>query len=441
MYAPLGKHTRVGDLSGERVLNYSARPGDGASQLYLVGRHGLKRAFNPGEHVIDMIEMGGELYALALDGLYKISRGAASRVGSILVQPGAYIAANATQIAITTGGRYYVYDGTKLEEISTGAVSNPQAVVYADRRFVVSGSASMRDDAITVSALGDGKTFDALDFAFAESEPDRIVGLATLQGLVYAFGQKTIEIFYNSNAADFPYSVNPGSTVKLGCRSGASIATAEDAIYWIGEDNRVRRTQGVATEIVSTRESEEQIAPSEIYNGFICNNRQHKYYVVRLSGRPAQALDLSTGLWSEFSSRALHDPWIATCSYIFNSTEYIGTEKGSICTVGGWNDDGEVIRAEVFGTPIANNGEWFSVNKMRCAFVTGREDIARPAEVVLQVSRDRINWSNSLTRSLGSRGEYRKGVEWHALGAFEDGQLRLWITDEVNRDLEGVALS
>jgi hypothetical protein len=347
--------------------------------------------------------------------------------------------ASATEIAIVTNGKYYICDGTTTTEYATGSVTSPVDVAFLDGYFCVIGTATARKDALTVSGIDDGTTFGALDYVFAESSPDDLVGIVADHGELWLNGTKSTEIFYNSGAASFPFQRNAGARIERGCRNGATLTKADNSVFWVSEDGEVLRSSGIAPQVISTREVEESLLGNGIDRAFVFKDRGHKFLAVSTISGPTWCYDMTTGMWTEFSTGVNHGRWIAQCAYWLDGVQYIGTTTGKVCTQAGYNDDGSVIRTEIISIPIVRGGEYFSVNKIHANFNTGDTDIGRTPKVALQMSDDGVTWGNEDWSDLGGLGEHMARVTWHGKGAFRWAQARIWITDEVSRDFIGGA--
>lgn len=72
----------------------------------------------------------------------------------------------------------------------------------------------------------------------AQSMPDNGVGLARYRNLVAAFGDRSLEFFYNAgNSSGSPLSPVQGSVRRVGAlrlSTGASIMNVGDTVYWLG---------------------------------------------------------------------------------------------------------------------------------------------------------------------------------------------------------------
>lgn len=447
MLAPFAKQYSAGlnDLgfSGERVLNYYLRPQEGVSQANLIGRFGAVEYADTdlGQKVRAMCVMGGNLYAAAGSALWKITEGSATNVGGI-PDGATTMAASADELAIVAGGKYYLYDGTTTSEYSTGSVSDAVGVAYMDGYFIVAGSAGGRGDAITISDLDNGKIFNALDFAFAESNPDALVGILRDHGELWLIGERSVELFYNSGDADFPFQRNVGAVIEQGCGTGSTIAKADNAVFWVRGDGAVLRSPGSTPQIISSAQVQEALAGAEIETAFTFSEGGSEFYAVRRVGGTTFVHDMRTGLWHERSTGLEEGPWTCTCRETYGGVEYFGTATGKIVTLSRdvFTDDGEVIEALATSQPIVKGGDFFRVNKVHLNIRGGVGGIGRQPRVMMQTSRDGRNWSTEKWRDLGAVGEYYRRAVWHALGVFRRFQIRIRITDAVPRDIYGVSI-
>ncbi len=427
--------------SGERLVNWFLRPADSLSAGVLIGRSGLdSQAAGLGGAVRAMVAFQGDLIAVAGGTVWRWDGTTLSDVGSVADAPTS-IAASGSQIAIVAGGTYSICDGTNTAAYSTGAITDPVGVAFQDGYFLVIGESGGRSDALTVSALDDGTSFNALDFAFAENAPDKLLAIQSDHGEVWLFGSRTTEIWFNSGDPDFPFQRNQGALIERGCGSVQTVDKEDNAVFWLGQDNVVYRSAGMSPEVISTREIEEQIAASTIENGFTFNDRGHKFYALRRAGDTTLCFDLTTGGWSERASGLNHAPWICTAQAVVDGTEYFGTDDGHIVTQSAatYTDKGDRFESLAVSAPVVQRGNWFTVNRMHLEIETGETRVPEPAEIVMQTSKDGRNWSREKWRDLGDIGRYDKRVTWHALGAFRRFQVRLRITEPVGRDVYGVA--
>ncbi|MGH1414842.1 MAG: hypothetical protein ACRBB0_15245 [Pelagimonas sp.] len=425
------------------MINYFAHISDGASPLVLFGRGGLVEYadLGTGADVRAIATMGGAQYAVSDGRVWKITAATATEIGSV-ADGETHMAASFDELAIVSGGRYYICDGTGVTEYTTGAVTSATGVAFLDGYFIVTGEAAGRADALTVSSLDDGTTFDALEFAYAESNPDALVGLIADHNELWAFGTDTVQVFYNSGELTFPFTPNKGALIEQGCVSGASIAKADNAVFWVTPDGKVGRSFGSGPEWIDTAEIRRELSESTISGAYTFSERGHEFYAIRRTEGTTLVVDLKTGLWHERAAGLSGGPWGATCGHTFGGVEYFGTSDGRVATIGEdtYTDFGEVLAAEAVSPIVENSGQPFRVARLHLDISGGGDDIDRTPQVMLQSTRDGFNWGEEHWRDLAGPGQYGKRVTWHALGQFRRGAIRVRITDPVSRDIHGVAV-
>ena len=476
MLVPFAQQSNAEEYSGERLLNYFLRvePSGSISPGVLIARAGLFANVNTGGRVRNMIEMAGDIYAVSGGFVFKydISAGTIASLGSVTDNAQVSMAENGQEVAIVTANTYYICDGSTVTSYSTGAMTNPQWVVYVDGYFVLSGTVAGRDDGITISALDDGTTFDALEFAFAENAPDAIRGLAVLNTRVWAFGAQTVEKFWNSGNASFPFEVSKSETLDKGILNGRCWAKLDNSLCWIGDDKIVYRSGGGTPQVISTPSIKEALDASTIEDCYAFFDRGHEFFAIRRTEATTLCYDVTTGLWNERSTGLGEREWIPTCVEKVAGVQYYGTDTGKIC-VGVralWQDDGTVINGEAISVPVMRNASEFSIDEINMRAVTPNQTVGAgtvedyletedeepilteggepievllgieaPPQIMLQMSDNGVEWGLEQWEYLGDIGEYNRELLWTAQGMFTRAQMRVRVTDAVARDLYGVA--
>lgn len=78
-------------------------------------------------------------------------------------------------------------------------------------------------------------TIEALNFATAESYPDKIVSLQVLQDTLWFIGQKSTEVWYATGAPDLPFSPVSGRTYDRGALDG-TVVNIKGTLYLVDQD-------------------------------------------------------------------------------------------------------------------------------------------------------------------------------------------------------------
>jgi hypothetical protein len=451
MLSPLATKTqrapgRIG-FSGEQLVNYLPEPKEGGvSPLMLAGREGCTElvTLTAGKPVRGIIEMDGKLYASCGGRLWEVSTAGATSDFGALPDAHARMAGNGTQVAIATDGRYYVATSTGVEIITPGALPDRQQdVAFSDQFIIVAGSTPGRDDGLTISGLNDAASFDAIDIAFAEDEPDRIVALQKQGQYIWVLGSRGYEVFFNSGDPAFPFQPTGTISGNHGCKSRESVCTVNDVIFWVRPDGGVMAAGDFAPQNVALPEIMQIFADHPVLSSFGATDRGHEIAVWRFADRPSLVYDVTAGAWTEYATGADFGPWLATCAATVDGVQYLGTSDGRIVTRSRlvYDDAGLVLPARAVSIPVSVPGEYFAISRLVVQIAGGSASIGRTPEAMIETSRDGQAWTRGRWVKLGNAGEHYKRARLHGLGAFRDRfQFRVTITDPVERDIYGVSL-
>jgi Phage stabilisation protein. len=252
------------------------RPGEGVSEANLIARSGLVNFADVSSESIRAIQqMGGDLYAASKGRMWKITTaGVVTELGTIDDGP-TTLASNGSEVGIVTNGKYYLCDGSTVTPVAISAMPEVYDITFMDGYFVLVGSTGTRNDAITISGLYDGLTFDAGDIAFSEADPDGAVAILRNGEDLWVFNESTYEIFYNSGNADFPFEPRGTGSGTYGCLSSVAVALSNDMPFWIRPDGAVMMGQGYVGQNISTPEIQELIADSTVEGMSVFTDRSH----------------------------------------------------------------------------------------------------------------------------------------------------------------------
>jgi len=236
--------------------------------------------------ILAMIEFGGAVMAVSNDEVYRIdSNGNETLVGSIsFLSPSVACSKNRYQAIFVTDSGAWVSNGTSLTQVTDPDYPGSLVVDYLGGYFIFAIPDSQQ---FYVSAIDNGSSYDALDFAQAESNVDDIVTLIVDHEEVWLFGTDTTEIWYNSGTSDFPFARRQGATMEVGCAARQSVALADNTIFWLGRNQSgsgvVYRADGYNPQIISNRGIEYEISQMDQIDDAIAYAYQdsgHTFYVL-----------------------------------------------------------------------------------------------------------------------------------------------------------------
>lgn len=400
-----------GDLPTLPVVNaYAEEAPTEARKVVLQSRPGLVDAGAMGGVAVNALfrrdgVLGGALFGVSGSSLYI----GATRLGTVSGEGPLSLAGYENFLFIAGGGSLHGYDGTNLQAIITPDNFGVIKALIAASRLVV-----IRQDTGQFYWSGVLETdLNALDFATAENQPDRLLDALFVDDTLLLFGAETIEWWANTRDSDLPFSPIEGRVIERGIRATGCASQIGSSFAWVTNHNEV--CLGSEDGVISTPGLQARIAASETVRLFTFDIDGMDFLALRLDAE-TQVWNRRSGTWSEFASHGQSN-WIAQCHAggVFGSAI-----DGRVLKWGdGHTDLGGVLERR-FRAGLAMDGGGVRVNnlRLRCnvgqsPFLTG--PYAEP-EVEMRLSDDGQTWSEWEAESLGEQGDYEAQPEWRALG-------------------------
>jgi hypothetical protein len=354
-----------------------------------------------------------------------------------------YFADNGTQIMLVDGLNGYIYnvDTLAFTKITDPDFPGAASVAFSDGFFVVNKPGTAE---FYISALYDGLSWDALDFATAESDPDNMVRLIVDSGQLVLFGDKTTELWGNSGAADFPYARIGSAAIEWGLAAKNSLVKFQDSLIFLRK-NRLGQVQvavmaGGQSQAVSTPEMDyniSQYAAVSDATGFAYMLSGHPFYQINFPTPNVSWLyDGQSKCWSKlqygYSGRhraELHFQLLSK-SYV---TDY---ENGKVYRFSEnlYSDDGATIvrefvsRHQAMGNYMHFGQLWLEMEG-GVGLQTGQ---GTTPQLMMQISRDGGHeWGPEIWRDIGAVGKYKARAIFNRLGRARDWLFKFRVTDPV----------
>lgn len=157
------------------------------------------------------------------------------------------MATDGINVLTCTNGRLWATTGSSTTEITSSLPFPAGAVCFLNGYFVVS---AFQSNVFFISGLN-ALTWDPLDFATCEGGSSSIYGCLSIHLDVWFFCHDTIEVWYLSGAADFPFQRQQGGFLEVGVQSPLSHVKCDNSVYWVGNDRKVYMADGYAPRKVS----------------------------------------------------------------------------------------------------------------------------------------------------------------------------------------------
>ena len=386
------------------------------------------------------IGLGPVRASLERDGVFSgdrftISGGIAYRdtaaLGSVAGDGVASIAVRGGEVLFNAGGPIYSYNGIDFVEVTFPDDSNVTKVIYSAGYFV---AAEASTGYLFFSAVNNGRSWDALDFFEVESEPDAVFDMVTLDGVLVAGGQDSIEFFAPTGNPDLPYSPIQQRVFEQGVFATGCMVQDDNTFFFVGSD-RILYRNGNVPEALGGDWLVERISQSVTVRLYLLKDQRHKWVVIRLDNE-SWAYDITTGETFELRSYGRLN---FRCGPDFGDDE---TGKiWQFVDFGTDNDEGIVERILTAGERLLEPKSYDSVT-IECEvgttpFLSGA--YAEPT-IEFRTSDDGGNtWTDWETDTLGPQGDYRKVIQYNALGMFSlpGAMFQIRLTDPVPYRVSG----
>lgn len=330
----------------------------------------------------------------------------------------------------------WVYNSSTLDFSRLGSANFDGPVNYVEYMlgfFVFSKSDSNK---FFCSDLRDGYTYDALDFANAESDPDNLTAIKELNGVLYLYGSSTCEQWYapGNTGAGFPFVKVSSSSIQKGCSAPLSVTEFNGALYWIGagvnETPSIWATSGGSPEKVSTPAIDVLINSggieklSQAYQ-MSWASKGHFFITFTVPDVCCVQYDLSTKLWatreSKFNGNVI--PWRASYLVTAYDLQIVGDNIDG--RIGVMDDDiyteyDENIHSYFVAPAFDNGGKPFTINSIELIMETGTCPVGATPEVRLSISSDGgRTFSPDISVEMGETGDYERRLMWDMLGRYD----------------------
>ena len=349
------------------------------------------------------------------------------------------------RLAITSGGRLYLWDSTALLQVTDPDLGTALCVVWVDGRFMTTDG-----DNIVVTELGNDFAVDPLKYGSSEVDPDPIVRLLKLRNEVHALNRYSVEVFANNpGGTGFPFERIPSAQVPRGCVGtnaacvfGETLAmvggAADEAVaVWLVANGTSAKVSTREIDTILSEYTDAELAAIEVEKRF---EKGHDFLYLHLPDETLvfdAAASKETGIpvWFTLDSgpvgRSVYlarhfatRNGITYCGNTVNAT--IGKLDNTVSTHYGANVQHE------FGTAILwNEGNAAILHEMELLALPGRYLIGAAPVVWASYSNDGVTYSQERAVSAGSIGNREKRIGWRSCGTIENWRVQRfrWTSD------------
>jgi hypothetical protein len=467
----LGQRSKSPNLTAQHRLNLyleTQLDADKAS-IAAYGTPGLNLFSSPSGQItrgLHWMETVNLLFVVQRGNLYSVNQsGFVTTIGNLSLTPVLDIAGhvsmanNGTELCIVSGVSAYIYNTSTgawadiknnvnlLTNAAAGLTDpipyNADTVTFLDGRFIVNRPATGQ---FFISALYDGTSWNALDFATAESNPDNLQAVVADKGNLVLFGTSSTEIWGNSGELLFPFARVNGAPSAGGLAARWSLATCKGLQTGLFRNRQgalaVAQLDGYTLNPISTPDIDylfnNYTSPTDAVGfGYTLNGRS--FYQITFQAEDKSWLyDFQSGAWSQLKSWGIARHRGDLCAAFDTLLIVSDYQSGQLYTLDAdaLTDNGEPIERELTsGHVFMPSRNKMTIRRLRVDMEGGTGIISGQGsnpQIMLKVSRDGGHtWGGELWTTFGKIGEFMSRAEWRRLGVARDWVFNLRTTDPV----------
>lgn len=245
---PMGGHRSI-QFSDELTLNMYLDYNESSDRKGCHDFPGLKgwctaTGADRGWHV-----MNTALYKVNSTNLVSVSStGTATTLGTIGGTDRAIFADDGSNLYVVANGSIYRLNGASVSTVTQSVVINPGSIAYINRQFIITGENGL----FGTSDVGDGTTYNALNYAEAEASPDPLFRAYVYSQLLYLAGAKSVEPWWNSGEGNPPFTRQDSALINVGIAGKYAITNTDQYMYWLNDERQFVQSVGSSARSIST---------------------------------------------------------------------------------------------------------------------------------------------------------------------------------------------
>lgn len=423
--------------NAERTVNlYPVSDPQGSDVASLYGTPGLSLFANMGDGPIrgEFFSANERAFAVSGASLYEINSDGSTTSRGVLDSSTGIItlADNGLQLGVCDGSKVYMftYSTNIFNKVTDPDIPIAGGIDFVDGYFVVN---EVNTGKFFISALYDGNSWDPLDFATAESSPDKLVRAVNFVGYIGLFGQRTLEIWRNTGDSLFPFS-RISSATPIGCSAPYSVITVDTSVFWIGGNEQgkciVYKAQGFTPTRISTSPIErilQAVSDPSLLRAWSYQEDGHVFYVITGGDlETSLVFDLNTNLWHErayLNANGTYEQHLgSSCMYAFNKHLVGDRLNGNVYEMSQevYTDNGNPKPWKRVYTHLVDELNPVRYTSLQIGFEVGtalQSGQGSDPTMSLRISKDGAKtWSEYYTKSMGAVGKYQQQVKFRRLG-------------------------
>lgn len=405
----------------------------GRYETYALPTPGWGSAFTTlaaGSVVRGLFEHNDVLYAVAANKFYSIaSNGTATERGTLSTSTGrVYFTGIVDYLIITTGTNGYTYVPSTTTFAQIADADFPQtatSVVDLDEYAIVTKASSNQ---FQISSAGNPTAWASADTAAITSNSGNISRVIVNRHLLWFFGPYSAEIWFNSDAATFPFERVEGTDIDYGLAAKDSLVSTDNNLIFLGQSQQggplVLHMDSYSPSIISTPEINTKFGTYTTVSdafAFVYAQDGHSFYVLTFpTENVTWVYDITTKTWHERQSdlgSGTYGRWRPNCyAYCYGKYLVGDYNSGAIYNLSTttYQENSTNIRRRLVTPIFSLNESRYTINKFQLVLESA---VASSPEFDLEVSRNAgRTFGTAITKNLGTTTDYGKRIIYDRLG-------------------------
>lgn len=395
-----------------------------------------------GQH--QMAEVG---YRVVSNVLYEVSNtGVHTNRGAVPGTDRCIFADDGINMFIVANGVVSQYSSS-TELVTT--VTDPDIVGALSVAFINNQFAYTRPLLTVFSPVGDGSTASSLNAVGAESNPDDLVRDYAFDQVLYRFGKRSCETWYNSGVGTPPFDRIEGQIINVGLVATHSVANTKDFIYWLGSDLQIYQARGGQEQIISTAAIAGAIQGYSTVSDAFCevftidNKTMVKFTFPTANKTWCLNEELGVNGWFELSEGITNGRYNAgSMLEVYNKVLVGDRSNGQLYKLDfdTYDQAGEPWRrrrviSSINGDMLGKKGARVQMSRFELIMEMGVGLISGQGEdplIMIEPSYDGgKSWATGTWMRIGRLGETNIRAEWFNMNSFYDMMVRITTSDPV----------
>lgn len=210
---------------------------------------------------------------------------------------------NAYTLVMSTGGALTLIADANFP-------SAPNGAAFLDGYFVVGSAGGTGGyNQFYLSQLYDGDTWTPIAYASAEGSSDRLTNIKVSNRKLFLIGEQSVEIWYNTGNASFPFERITGAVIEVGTAARMSAAVSDGFLFMVTSNAAGRfavvQISDAGVKYISTPYVETDLIGASAtaltsWEGFCFRDGGHLFY--QLNTNMSFCYDVTEGAWIERDS-------------------------------------------------------------------------------------------------------------------------------------------